>query len=166
MTDVAVQKSLAVTLKQILDELPYGPAPDYSIAVHPYFKSSLAEAIELYAGAREKSLALLYKSKELNKRRPIEMEADFEEVAASCGHFSFSLQDLANELTAYLDILDELKIEIDDRPNGRTWKWLKFWPKNQRSTNPTPQADPGISSPFPARPKDQGLPYSRTRQSN
>lgn len=135
-------KSLAVTLKQILDELPYGPAPDYSIAVHPHFKSSLAEAIELYAGAREKSLALLYKSKELNKRRPMEMEADFEEVAASCGHFSFSLQDLANELTAYLDILDELKIEIDDRPNGRTWKWLKFWPKNQRSTNSTPQADP------------------------
>lgn len=144
MINPTVQKSLAVTLKQILDELPYGPAPDYSIAVNPQFKSSLAEAIKLYAGARENSLALLYKSKNLTKTRPMEMEADFEEVAASCGHFSFSLQDFANELTAYLEILDELKIETDDRPKGRTWKWLKFWLKHQRSTKPPSHADPGI----------------------
>lgn len=144
MINSTVQKSLAVTLKQILDELPYGPAPDYSIAVHPHFKSSLAQAIELYADARKKSLALIYKSKALNKTRPMDMEAVFEEVAASCGHFSFSLQEFANELTAYLDILDELKIEIEDRPKGRTWKWLKFWSKYQRSTNTTPHEDPGI----------------------
>ena len=147
MIDSTVQKSLAVTLKQILDELPYGPAPDYTIAVNPHFKSSLAEAIELYAGAREKSLALIYKSKDLNKTRPMDMEVVFEEVAASCGHFSFSLQEFANELTAYLDILDELKIEIEHRPKGRTWKWLKFWSKYQRSTNPTPHKDPGIYLP-------------------
>lgn len=146
-----MQKSLAVTLKQILDELPYAPAPDYTIAVHPHFKSSLAEAIELYSGARKKSLALLYKSKDLNKTRPMEMEADFEEVAASCGYFSFSLQDFADELTAYLDILDELKIEIDDRPKGRTWKWLMFWPKSQRTANLKSDADPGISPSPPAR---------------
>ena len=143
MINSTAQKSLAVTLKQILDELPYGPAPDYSIAVHPHFKSSLTEAIELYAGAREKSLALIYKSKDLNKTRPMDMEAVCEEVAASCGHFSFSLQEFANELTAYLDILDELKIEIEDRPKGRTWKWLKFWSKYQRSTSPAPHKDPG-----------------------
>lgn len=57
----------------------------------------------------------------------MEVEADFEEVAASCGHFSFSLQDFANDMEEYLDILEDLKIEMDSRPNGRTWHWLKFW---------------------------------------
>ena len=70
----------------------------------------------------------------MNKARPIELEADFEEVAASCGHFSFSLQDFANDMEEYLDILEDLKIEMDTRPNGRTWEWLKFWRRGQLST--------------------------------
>lgn len=57
----------------------------------------------------------------------MELEADFEEVAASCGHFSFSLQHFADDMEEYLDILEDLKIEMDARPNGRTWQWLKFW---------------------------------------
>lgn len=132
MIDFGLQKSLAFTLKQILDELPYGPGPDYRIAVNAHFRSSLAEAIELYNGAREEALALLYRNKDLNRARPMEVEADFEEVAASCGHFSFSLQDFAHEMQVYLDILDTLKAEIDERPNGRTWGWLKFWRWGQK----------------------------------
>ena len=139
MIDVLSQKSLAVTLKQILDELPYGPAPAYHIAINEHFRSSLALAIQLYATAREDALTSLYKTKDLNKSRPLELEADFEEVAASCGHFSFSLQNFANELNAYLDILEDLKIEMDERPNGRTWNWLKIWQKVRR----TKHSDPG-----------------------
>lgn len=137
---ILLQKSLAVTLKQILDELPYGPAPDYRIAVNAQFRSSLAEAIHLYTNARGVALEILYNEKDFNKRRPMELEADFEEVAASCGHFSFSLLDFANELNAYLDILDELKVEIDERPSGRTWEWLRIW---QRAHGPELKPDPG-----------------------
>ena len=61
----------------------------------------------------------------------MELEADFEEVAASCGHFSFSLQDFAEEMRTYLDILDELKREPEDGDRKRTWTWLKFWRKKQ-----------------------------------
>ena len=68
----------------------------------------------------------LYKSKELDRDRTESIEADFEEVAASCGHFSFSLQDFANEMQTYLVILEELKEEMDDR-KSRSWKWLQFW---------------------------------------
>lgn len=88
-------------------------------------------------------MTFLYRSKDLNKARPMELEADFEEVAASCGHFSFSLQDFANEMEEYLDILKELKIEMNERPNGRTWKWLKFWQRARSSTKLQRGADSG-----------------------
>jgi hypothetical protein len=26
-----------------------------------------------------------------------------------------------------LSILDELQLEVEERPNGRTWSWLKVW---------------------------------------
>lgn len=76
----------------------------------------------------------------------MDLEADFEEVAASCGYFSFSLLDFANEMKEYLVILDDLKLEVEERPSGRSWNWLKFWrrlrfPRPQRQKN-----DPGMSS--------------------
>lgn len=126
-----------MTLKQLLDELPYASEAQYRIAYNPHFSSSLSEALELYTKARKEALALLYKNKELNTKRPMEIQADFEEVAASCGYFSFSLQDFATEMKAYLAILEELKVETEHRPAGRTWMWLRLW----RSGTPTP-ADP------------------------
>ena len=57
----------------------------------------------------------------------MEIQADFEEVAASCGYFSFSLQDFANEMKAFLAILEDLKMETEHRPGGRTWTWLTAW---------------------------------------
>ena len=124
-------KSLAFTLREILEELPYGPAPDFKIAVNSHFRSSLTEAIQLFSKSRKEALGMLYKNKELHKQRPMAIEADFEEVAASCGHFSFSLQDFAEEMRRYLDILDDLKSEIDERPGGRSWRWLKIWQSNR-----------------------------------
>ena len=76
---------------------------------------------------------MLYKNKELKRSRPAAVEADFEEVAASCGHFSFSLQDFAEELKVYLDILDDLKLEVDQSPRIKSWSWLKIWRKDRQS---------------------------------
>ncbi len=135
-----MQKSLAVTLRRILDELPFNA--DGEIAVDAHFKSSLTDAIKLYTASRQEALRLLYKNKELTKARPMETQVDFEEVAASCGYFSFSLQDLAGEMQVYLDILDALKLEVEERPRGRTWQWLKFWQRGFRSKQPH-DGDPG-----------------------
>ena len=132
-------KSLAFTMKLILDELPYGPAPDFAFTSHPRFRQSLVEAMNLYNNARKESLALLYKTKELSTSRPLAIEADFEEVAASCGYFSFSLQNFSEEILNYLEILDELKDEIE-KPfwARRSWNWLKFW-KHRRQTKEDPK---------------------------
>ncbi|KAI9732871.1 MAG: hypothetical protein M1834_003811 [Cirrosporium novae-zelandiae] len=135
-------KSLAFTVKQILDELPFGPAPNFEIRVNSKFRKSLEQAIELYTTARSDALALLYKSNELNKSHSAAIEADFEEVAASCGHFSFSLQDFAQEVKNYLDILDELQLELSERPTGRTWNWLKLWRRPPKSGQRQKQGDP------------------------
>lgn len=130
-------------MKQILDELPYGPGPEFRIAPNTQLRASLVEAVDLYTKSREEALALLYKTKELNQARPVEVEADYEEVAASCGHFSFSLQYFANDMRVYLDILDELKFEMDERPGGRTWSWLKLWRRMRGSRNLKPSGDTG-----------------------
>jgi hypothetical protein len=157
-------KSLAYTLKQILDDLPYGPAPEYAIPDHTRYQESLMEAIKLYSSAREQSLALLYKKKDLHAARPMEMAADFEEVAASCGHFSFSLQDFAEEMRVYLDILDQLKVETDHTSRKRSWNWLKFWHRSSRKKEPGHKTDPGKNDSFP--PSFSVLTFYRTRGSD
>lgn len=129
-------KSLAFTLKQILDDLPYGETPKFEIAINPKFRSSLVAAIDLYSNARKKALKQLYRGQALSINRPQDLEVDFEEVAASCGYFSFSLLDFAEDMKVYLDILDELKDELD-KPwkQKRSWNWLKIWKRSVKSRN-------------------------------
>ncbi|KAF7920641.1 hypothetical protein BELL_0293g00090 [Botrytis elliptica] len=126
-------KSLAYTLSQILEELPFAEGPEYRITINEHFRSSLTEALKLYSNARAQALKELYKSKELDRTRPESIEADFEEVAASCGHFSFNLQDFASEMQNYLAILEELKEEVESSKH-RSWKWLMFWRKSNRQS--------------------------------
>ena len=130
-----------------MDELPYSSESDFHIAYNPHFSTSLSEAVTLYTKAREEALALLYKNKELNTDRPMEMVADFEEVAASCGHFSFSLQDFASEMKVYLGLLEELKYEVEHRPSGRTWNWLKVWRRFKETKHNEDNGDPGKPCP-------------------
>ena len=144
-TDSIFEKSLAITLRKILDELPY--TPDGQIAVDAQLRKSLEDAVELYTSSRQEALTLLYKSKEFAKAGSVQVQADFEEVAASCGYFSFSLLDLANETKKYLEILDDLKLEVEERPNGRSWNWLKFWRKIRRSKSQQKHDDSGETSP-------------------
>lgn len=130
-----------MTLQQLLDELPF--CPDGRIAVDAHFRKSLEDAIELYTKSREEALGLLYHNQEITKNRATEIEADFEEVAASCGYFSVSLLDFAHEMKIYLEILDDLKLEIEERPDGKSWKWLRFWRRFHKSKLKKAHEDPG-----------------------
>ncbi|KAJ2903257.1 hypothetical protein MKZ38_010209 [Zalerion maritima] len=121
-------KSIAFTLSEILKEPPFGGSPNYNnITVNDHFRQSLTDAVNLYNGARTTGLMELYKSIELDRSRSEKIQADFEEVAAACGHFSFSLQALGEEMHRYLDALDELKLAVEDEK--RSWHWLHFWIK-------------------------------------
>ena len=133
-----------MTLKKILDELPYLENGD--IAVDAHFRHSLEEAVELYTTSRQEALGLIYRNKDLTQAASSDLRADYEEVAASCGYFSFSLLDFAIEMKAYLEILDDLKLQVEERPEGRTWAWLKVWHGDRKSTSSSEDEDPGIQS--------------------
>lgn len=138
--------SMAFTLKEILDELPYGPAPKYEIKVNPKFRTSLQRALELYTSAREEALKVVYNQNDMDRNRPIEVQADWEEAAASCGHFSFCLIEVAEQVTEYLRILDELELEVEERADwSRSWNWLKFW-KSSRDRSQASGIDPDLAA--------------------
>lgn len=99
------------------------------MAINEHFRYSLVDANTLFANARKEALQLVYRNKIPKKLGSVEMAADFEEVAASCGYFSSSLQDFAEDMVTFLDILEELKDNVNRYPRQRTWKWLKFWRK-------------------------------------
>ncbi|KAK4104189.1 hypothetical protein N658DRAFT_466186 [Parathielavia hyrcaniae] len=118
-------KSLAYTLSEVLREPPFGTPPKYNITINEHFRHSLADALSLFNEARAHALEELYKSLELDRTKSDSIQADFEEVAAACGHFSFSLQTFGEEMQKYLDVLDDLKFACDHRT--RSWHWVKWW---------------------------------------
>ncbi|KAI1003640.1 hypothetical protein K3495_g4570 [Podosphaera aphanis] len=161
-------KSLAYTLSQILRELPFTKEPEHAITTIEQFKKSLEVASKLYSSARSEALKELYKSKELNCARPQSIEADFEEVAASCGHFSFSLQTFAKEMQNFMDILEELKEQSEN--SRHSWQWLRFWKRLRKSQKPVieeeqPLVEQMSDTEIPARNPDLVLrnPISRQR---
>lgn len=114
-------------MKEIFNEIPFGAAPNYKVSVDSRLRTSLDRALELYRESREKTLKQLYQQTQAMKMKTPEAEADLEEVSASCGHFSFSLLEFGEQLHELLAILDELQLESEERPNGRSWSWLKIW---------------------------------------
>ncbi|KIW05449.1 uncharacterized protein PV09_03338 [Verruconis gallopava] len=136
-------KSLAFTLKGVLNELPFEPGSEHTITVNNNFRRSLLDAKQLFSEARQKALESLYRSRAIASAQSPEEAADYEEVAASCGHFSSSLQDFAEDTIVYLDILEELDAIVDE--NHRSWTWLYSWhkwrwiPSNLRSADPIPE---------------------------
>ncbi|KAI0505946.1 ribosomal protein L19 [Xylaria bambusicola] len=119
-------KSLVHTMAEILNQPPFDK-PGSPIELNEQFKHSLGEAVSLYNESRGKALEELYKTIENARSSSESIQADFEEVAAACGHFSFSLLSFADEMKKYLDALEELKYTSEQ--GQRTWGWLKVWNK-------------------------------------
>lgn len=114
-------------MQEILHNLPYEAKAGQAVPNIHIFRSSLADAVKLFSTSRREALELVYKSKDLSETKEVPIAADFEEVAASCGYFSSSLQDFAETCLKYLDILDELELEREERRSGRSWTWILFW---------------------------------------
>ncbi|PWY92950.1 actin cortical patch component [Aspergillus heteromorphus CBS 117.55] len=132
-------RSLAFTLKETFRDIPFKPAPEFKVSVNNRYRTSLDRALELYRESREEALQTIYRQREVIGVQNLEVEADLEEVSASCGHFSFSLLEFGEQLKELLTILDELELEIEERPGGRSWNWLKFW--RWRSLKTTRESD-------------------------
>jgi uncharacterized membrane protein YccC len=123
-------RSLAYTMKEILDDLQLTTDQDYGVEINPRFKVSLERALELYQDARLQALDAVYDKKDMDRRRPLDVEADWEEAAACCGHFSFSLLEVAEDTKHFLAIMDDMQAEKEQQ-SGRSWSWLRFWVKKE-----------------------------------
>lgn len=144
-------KSLVHTLSEILREPAFGKDPNADITVNEQLRESLRDALNLYNSARADSLQELYRIIGLGRARSEKIQADIEEVAAACGHFSFSLQAVAEETDAYLDVLEDLKYTTET--SSRSWCWLKFWQYlPSRGANKYPPDDPETESLIPKPP--------------
>ncbi|KAI1810284.1 ribosomal protein L19 [Poronia punctata] len=119
-------KSLVYTMAEMLQQPPFG-APGTAVELNEQFKHSLDEAVSLYNESRARALEELYRTIETTRSASESIQADFEEVAAACGHFSFSLLSFADEMNKYLDALEDLKYATEH--NKRTWRWLRVWEK-------------------------------------
>jgi hypothetical protein len=139
-------KSLAFTLKEILNDLPFTPGSKHEVAFNENFRHSLEDAKLMFNRARTEALDHLYKNRVLTKTRSAELAADYEEVAASCGHFSSCLQDFAEDTISYLDTLAQLKAVVEQSPRKRSWNWLWNWLKRK----PKPIEDDGNFCPSPS----------------
>ena len=118
----------------MLDNLPAEPTSDKKnpISVNPRFRESLSKAIDLYSEARAEALDTLYKNLKVitgTRDRREEWAADVEEVAGCCGYFSYCLQEFAQEMLVFLNILEQMEA-YQEWPT-RSWSWLKFWKKEK-----------------------------------
>jgi hypothetical protein len=103
------------------------------MTINEHFRHSLVDAKALFSNAKREALDVVYKTKIPTKTGSAAVAADFEEVAASCGYFSSSLEDFAEDMVTFLDVLEELKTNVNRYPRRRSWTWLKFWQRGRKS---------------------------------
>lgn len=121
-------QKLSGILCQILTEMPFAGAPDYDVQINESLRGQLARRLDAFNAARVDALQGLY---DLIQRESDGRHAQIvlEEVAAACGHFSFSLQSFGEEMKTYLDVLEELKHSYE-RPM-RSWRWILWWQRGK-----------------------------------
>lgn len=102
------------------------------MTINEHFRHSLVDAKALFSNAKREALDVVYKTKIPTKTRSAAEAADFEEVAASCGYFSSSLEDFAEDMVTFLDVLEELKANVNRYPRQRSWSWLKVWQRGRK----------------------------------
>lgn len=122
-------------LQKVMSELPFEKSTPYNISSHLEELSELERILLKYSRAREKHLYDLY------KRDSFALDPDFESVvskeaeAASCGNFSYILEEIGNELKEFMKRLEQYqKIVNKNKLNfKKSYAWI--W-KLRRGTKP------------------------------
>jgi hypothetical protein len=90
------------------------------------------EAVDSYRESRHAAFSSLRRDWEMIS--PVQVDkASLEEIFANCEYFSVSLLELSEQLRELLLSLEELQAEVAERPDGRSWEWLRpsWWPTQQ-----------------------------------
>ncbi|RFU78342.1 60s ribosomal l19 [Trichoderma arundinaceum] len=144
-------EALTQSLTLILREPPLGATTNYEVTISDELRQQLTEALGQYNVARADALQQVYHMIEREKSTSRRVQAGLEEVAAACGHFSFSLQTFGEEMQKYLDVLDDLKYVSEH--SKRSWRWVLWW----RKEDATGQGRKMSSLPFETSPEAESL---------
>ncbi|KAL7800331.1 Fusaric acid resistance protein-like domain-containing protein [Trichoderma ceciliae] len=164
-------EALTQNLTLILREPPLAATPNYEVIVNDELRQQLTEALGQFNVARADALQRVYDMIEREKSTSRRIQAGLEEVAAACGHFSFSLQTFGEEMQKYLDVLDDLKYVSEH--STRSWRWLLWWreqdaPAQRRKMSSLPfETSPEAESlikPIRKRDVPKGIPDSMVRR--
>ncbi|KAJ4009975.1 hypothetical protein NW752_009150 [Fusarium irregulare] len=120
-------------LCRILHEPQFGQPPHYEINVDEDLRRNLMDSLDTFDEARSDALHGLYERIENMASSDFSTRANLEEVAAACGHFTFSLQSFGEDVLQYLDVLDDLQYVVIHR--SRSWRWLLWWKKDEQDLN-------------------------------
>lgn len=118
-------QGLTEFISQVLHEPVFGGPPDHESRFDQGCRQILAGKLNVFILARVAALQHVY---DLVAQRDSSHDGDhvaLEQIAASCGHFSFSLQSFGQEMAKYLDMLEGLQRATDD--SERSWEWLLWW---------------------------------------
>ncbi|KAM3518179.1 hypothetical protein NHJ13051_008381 [Beauveria bassiana] len=121
-------QNLSGILCQVLTQMPFSGAPYFNMQINEALRGELTKSLEIFNTARAEALQGFYQRirQENDSGHP---QIVLEEVAAACGHFSFTLQTFGEEMKTYLDVLEDLKHSYDH--NQRSWRWLLWWRKRK-----------------------------------
>lgn len=119
-------QDLTETLSLVLREPVFGGPPEYEIHINEGFRSALTVSLATFTSSRVDALQHVYDllTRHADSNRSPTNVA-LEEMAAACGHFSFSLQSFGEEMQKYLDMLEDLRYVTDH--SKRSWRWLAWW---------------------------------------
>lgn len=123
---------------------------------------ALADALGAFNTARIASLQELYEHPALRGTGSQKVQAGLEQVAAACGHFTFSLQSFAEKMQTHLDILEDLR-QIRAR-GKRSWLWMRWWTKGKKDVSQGSQEEEGLVKPIRKSAVPKGIPDSMVKR--
>lgn len=112
-------------LENTMEELPFSAKSPYTVTFNRSRATAFADVLHRYSVTREKSLYRIYKQDNFVYDTDFDSIANKEAEAASCGNFSYILEDIGNGLTEFMRDLEAYQDVATDKSQPRTFSWMK-----------------------------------------
>lgn len=109
-------------LQELMQALPFSTTAPYNVALETLHTEVLSTVLKKYSSSREQALYNLYKEKSFLNDTDFDSIATKEAEAASCGNFSYILEEIGNGLTEFIKDLAEYQ-SATKAP--RSFNWLR-----------------------------------------
>lgn len=152
---------LSAGLCQALREPHFEQRPAEEGPDNSQFTHSLSDALSSFNIAKSKALQDMYSHATLRDSSSPRLQAELEQVAAACGHFTYSLQSLSEEVQKYLDLIDDMKYV--EQHGQRSWRWIWEGLKHPKKRSGVDEEE-GLIKPIRKSGVPRGIPDSMVQQ--